>query len=242
MKWPIYPILAKSLEALGRWGEAREAYLQIAERADYAPAEMLPSWWEDRWVGRTHWLNRVIAARVAAAAILDEHLDDRPGAALEYQAVLRDFGLAHQQGSRLALALKGHGKPVDFPKKCALIVGGAADGWRAWSKVLKPLGYEAHPYDLDQLTAANLAPYSLVVLARHGNIPLRPSELLAFRSYTAVGGSLLVVTSPGWFNAAPSLVNPLLSFFGVHAHSEALPVRVPGTSERRPPARQGPAA
>jgi len=228
VKWEIYPILAKSLAALGRWDEAREAYRYLAERADDATAEILPSWWEDRWVARTHWLNRVIAARVEAAAILGGHLDDKPGAALEYQAILRDYGLAHQQGARLALALKDHGKAVEFPKKCALIVGGAADGWRAWARVLRPLGYEVHPYDLDLLTAANLAPYSLVVLARHGDIAWRPSEAMAFRSYAAVGGSLLVVTSPGWMGAAPGLANPLLSFFGVHARGEALPVRIWG--------------
>ncbi len=228
VKWRLYPILARSLAALSQWSEAREAYRALAAQLDTAPLEILPSVWETRWAARNHWLNQVIAARVEAAAIIDEHLKDKAGAVLEYQAILRDYGLAHQQGVRLAQALKKHGQPLTFPKKCALIVGGAADGWRAWAPVLRPLGYEVHPFDLDTLTAANLAPYSLVVLARHGNIAWRPSEIMAFRSYVALGGSLLVVTSPGWLSAAPSLANPLLSFFGVHAQREVLPVRVWG--------------
>jgi hypothetical protein len=56
----------------------------------------------------------------------------------------------------------------------------------------------------------------------------QPSELLAFRSYVATGGALLVVVSPGWSHAAPSVVNPLIALFGVHARSESLPVRVEG--------------
>ena len=77
-----------------------------------------------------------------------------------------------------------------------------------------------HSVRLNQVTPADLAPYSMVILVRPGYKPYAPMDILALRSYVATGGSLLVVVSPGWEPAAPSLHNGLLSFFGIRAEND----------------------
>ena len=226
VRWDAQLALATDLEALGKWKESREAYLYVAGHLGDVPREQVPCLGDMGHFYRQHWLDRVIRARVKAAMMLGDPLADRAGAAAELRSILRDYGVAHQQGAILGRLLHQQGQPIEIPGKAALIVGGGGDGWQSWSRVLGPLGYAVHPYDLDKLTGANLAPYSLVVLARQGGLAFEPAEILAFRSYVATGGSLLVVASPGWTPAQPGVLNPLLAFFGVHARREALETRI----------------
>jgi len=224
--WDAQLALAKDLESLGRWQESREAYRYVAGHIADVPREQVPCLGDLGHFYRQHWLDRVIRSRIKAALMLGDPLKDRAGAAAELRSILRDHGVAHQQGAILGRLLRQYGEPFEIPERAALIVGGGGDGWQSWSRVLGPLGYTVHPYDLDMLTGANLAPYSLVVLARQGGLAFEPSEILAFRSYVATGGSLLVVASPGWSTAQPGVLNPLLAFFGVHARREALEARI----------------
>ncbi len=237
--WATRQALAKDLAELGRWKEAREEFLFVAAHPDDGPRAWYPSPWEMNHIQRTHPLSQVIEARFEAAAILDDHLADKPGAVEEYRAMVQEFGVTHQKCVQLVQELHAHGRPFEIPKKSVLIVGGATDAWGAWRRVLGPLGYDVHPADYERLNAADLAPYALVVVVRQGIIPWRPAEALAFRSYVATGGALLIVVSPGLMLSQPGLSNTLLSFFGVHARPEPLPARVESTELAAHPITRG---
>ena len=239
MLWTIQKSLAVEWESLSRWKDARESYRYVGDHPDDAPRDLIPYISEVMFAARSHWLVETIKGRLRAAIMLNDHLGDTPGACAEYPTIFRDFGLAHPQGLALLQALSNSGLTVKFPNKSALIVGGGADAWKAWEQVLTPLAYVVHPFDLSVVTTANLGPYALVVLVRQGDVPLSPSEVLAFRSYVATGGQLLVIISPGWHHAQPGIINPVLSFFGVHAQPGELPVRVHSTELAEHPITQG---
>ena len=66
-------------------------------------------------------------------------------------------------------------------------------------------------------------PTILSILAPQGVSPSFPPR--SWRSvYVATGGSLLVIASPGWDHATPTILNPLLSFFDVRAGDDLVVV------------------
>lgn len=137
-----------------------------------------------------------------------------------FQRLIRDFGVAHHRDAATAKALNKLDAPFEFPPKAALVWGGGPDVRNARRNVLAPFCYTVHSVQQYQISAAHLAPYQIVVLARTGKLPYEPTDVLALRSYVATGGSLLVVVSPGWHNASPGIYNPVLTFFDAHAGQE----------------------
>lgn len=130
-----------------------------------------------------------------------------------------DHGLVSRQGLYIAEQAARRGVPISSPHPLVLVWGGGEPATRSWNRFLKPLGARAHGVELPYVTAADLEPYSLVVLQNHHRIPFTPQGILAIRSYVARGGSILVIPEPGWDAASPGVLNPLLAFFGVQAKS-----------------------
>lgn len=215
--WKGHEERAQLSERLGQWNAAIESYRYVLEHPEGAIRELAPSSWDLSHLAPTSNLDQRINALYQIAAIQHRTLN-RPRRALRtYQQVVERFGLTHFRGAEVVQALTELGKEPQFPEQAALVWGGTSAGQQAWQKLLKPMGIAVHPANQYQISAAHLAPYSLVILVRPGRLPYEPADILALRSYVATGGSLLVVVSPGWEHAAPGIHNPLLALFGAHA-------------------------
>lgn len=212
--------LARHYESQGKTAEALAEYRYMVEHPRDIPGT-LPDYWDQSVLALNQWHDKRIEARFKIISLSERELGDQKAVA-GYRAIVRDYGLAHHRGPSIAEVLMrlGGGTELGFPPRAALLIGGGFNGLISWSNVLRPMGFAVHPRSQYVHTAANLAPYDLVVLAPQGGIALQPSEILALRSYVATGGSLLVIASPGWDHATPTILNPLLSFFDVRAGDE----------------------
>ena len=213
--------LAGQYESQRKTAEAVAEYRYIAEHSRDIPGKPSRSTGTMRSTHSPSCMIKRIEARFKIISLSERELGNEKAAA-GYRAIVRDYGLAHQRGPSIAEALKrlGSGGELGFPPRAALLIGGGINGLTAWSHVLQPLGFVVHPRSQYVHSGANLAPYDLVILAPQGGIAFGPAEILALRSYVATGGSLLVIASPGWDYATPAILNPLLSFFDVHAGGE----------------------
>jgi tetratricopeptide (TPR) repeat protein len=174
------------------------------------------------------WIDEKIEAYYRLAKIRHDGLQQRDAAVRAYQEMVSQVGLANFRGPNAIASMADLNARPEYPDKSALIWGWDSNGQRSWERVLAPLGYKVHSLRTSLVTSAQLGSYSLIVLVRAGTMVLTPSEILALRSYVAAGGSLLVVVSPGWEPAAPSIHNGLLRFFDVEV-GRALPCRVNAT-------------
>jgi len=210
--------LSELSEYLGHWEQAIQSYRYLLEHAElnYIP-DSLPYFDELKHVAPTGPVGEQIDTRFKIASITRDHLGQRDVAVTEFQRLIGDFGVTQHRGVNTVAALDKLGESFEFPAKAALLWGGGRDALVAWQNVLAPLGYTVHRVEQYRISAAHLAPYQIVILARTGRLPYEPTDALALRSYVATGGSLLVVASPGWEPAAPGLHNPLLAFFGAEA-------------------------
>jgi TolB-like protein len=214
-------MLAQVLAQERKWAEAMDAMQQVIDHWDAymcgPSVENMPAPWDLYRRRNDSPLDALIEARFRRAQYLYAHLKQPRKAVAAYQALIREHGVAHHRGLLAAADLRALGADLTFPHKAVLVVGGGGTAYRAWRNVLRPLGFTVHSAGQYYLSAANLAPYRLVVLARQGSLALEPSQVLAYRSYVATGGSLLVIDSPGWDDGVPGVYNPLLAFFGARA-------------------------
>jgi len=214
-------LLAKQRLSQGKLKEAIEPYRDVLKNRNMQDglSSLLPDPWDLRNSARTGASDTLILALVNIATSNME-LENTQDAIAGLEELVKTYGVAHHRGVNAARALHDLGKDLQLPEKAALVWGGGDRAYSAWTKILDPFGYAVHPLLQDRISIGNLTPYSLVILVRTGRLPYTPNDILAIRSYVATGGSLLVVVSPGWDQAAPGIHNPLLSFFDMKADQE----------------------
>jgi TolB-like protein len=204
----------------GKWEQAIEPLRYVAEQSQANPAGPLPDSWDQRYIARNSDLDQKIAMAAKIAEIYEKHLNRPDEASPEYARLITEFGVAQFKAPEAALALQACGKDLPRLGRAALVWGGGDAAVVAWSELLGPQGFQVHRAAQRNLTAAQLAPYAMLILVRPGMIPYLPDEILAVRSYVACGGSLLVVVSPGWEPAQPGIVDSLLAPFGLSTGRE----------------------
>lgn len=197
-----------------------ETYLAVVRQGVDIRHEPVPSGWDERRDADNDPRWKVIWGRLHLARMHQKKMNDPKGAALRYQRLLHDQGVIHAAGADAAQALRGLGFDVHVPAKAALVWGGGVRAYAAWAEILRPKGFAVHGVLQNRPGLAHLAPYDLVVLVGAGKGALVPDEALALHGYVATGGSLLVVVSPGWEPAAPSILNSVLAPMGVRAQEE----------------------
>jgi formylglycine-generating enzyme required for sulfatase activity/TolB-like protein/tetratricopeptide (TPR) repeat protein len=212
--------LARILEQLKQWEPALEAYRDLARGHDGIEYSMLPSNWDLYFLNPQIWIDRKIESYYRVARILHESLGREDEAREAYREMVREVGLAHFAGADAIDGMHRLGIDPEFPEQCVLLWGGETSAALSWRKLLEPAGYKVHTLRAMQVNPPQLAPYSVVILIRSGNLPFTPRETLALRSYAAAGGSLLAVISTGWEPAPPGIHNPLLSFFGMECQMD----------------------
>ncbi len=224
---------------LGHWQQTVESYRYLLEHPElHSTYESVP-YSKDSWhYAPSAAIDQDVENRSKLASIAYKQLDQPDVAVDAFQRLISDFGVAHHRGVDTVKALDELDAPFEFPEKAALVWGGGRDVRNAWRNVLAPLGYTVHSVQQYQISAAHLAPYQIVVLARTGNLPYEPTDVLALRSYAATGGSLLVIVSPGWEPAASGIHNPLLELFDAKAGQE-MTVRATSTRIVPHPITQG---
>ncbi|MHB8864582.1 MAG: CsgG/HfaB family protein [Pirellulaceae bacterium] len=229
--------LAELLEQNQQWPEALEAHRQF-QRVEYEENDGLPPLLD--WMpGQPNtWLDKRIESFYRTGRILEMGLRHPQEAIEAYQRAVREFGVTTFRGPDIVAALQRVGEKPVYPAKAALVWGGATDVRNAYAHFMDDLGYQLHSVRLQPVTLAHLLPYRLVILARSGHRTYSPGEILALRSYVACGGSLLVLLSPGWEPASPSLHNSLLSFFGASVNDD-FAVRAESTNVEPHPITQG---
>jgi WD40 repeat protein/tetratricopeptide (TPR) repeat protein len=198
----------------GRWQDAADSYSAFHSNSHYAPTEVV-SQYDREFTSPRDWIDHHAEAQYRVARILHEELDRPKEAIAAYQKYVAEFGLASFHGPAVTKRLAALNVEPSFPKRSVLLWGGATEAMKSWQKVLKPRGFTVHLARQYHLTAADLAPYDLVILLRSGDIPFDPVDILGLRSYVATGGSLAVAVTPAWEAAAPIIHNGLLSFFGI---------------------------
>ena len=201
-------------------------------------SEKVPDLWGTWSWGPGRALDQLIWARYKIADVQAGLPESKETAGKELTLLVSQFGVAHSAGVSIAGKLKELGLELRLPRKAALIWGGGSRAQVVWRDVLAPRGLTVHGVAQYRTAGEHLAPYPLVVLVRQGRVALMPSEVLALRGYVATGGSLLVVVTPGFEPAAPSIHNALLSLFGVTAESEMV-VRAESTSLAEHPITRG---
>ena len=205
---------------LGKWEQAVEANRYLVEHPRGEGRDSMPAINDFLRQGSITWHDNLIDAKCRIATILQEHLN-KPQEALEmYQAMVRDYGLLHLRSYSVVTGLHTLGAEASFPENAALVWGGGGETVQAWADELGPFKYTVHRVGEYEISGAQLAPYSLIILVRTGRLPYSPDQIFALRNFVASGGSLLIVVSPGWDRAAPGIHNPLLSFFDAHADEQ----------------------
>jgi TolB-like protein len=206
-----------------RWRLALEGYEYLLEHPRTTPGHFQLSFTGDTYYHASYEnYGRWITARLRRGQIL-ARLERNAEAADAFQQLIADAGLHHELGEPMFKALRELGQEPRFPEGRALVRGFADFAFRAYERLLKPMGIDTHLFGLPEINAADLAPYRLVILVQPGRQPFTPAEVMALRAYVAGGGGLLVVVSPGWYAAQPGILNPLLATFGIHAGDEEIP-------------------
>ncbi len=215
--WKGHNARAEMCERLGRWEEAVESYRYVSEHPEGAIRTSAPNRWDRAHLAPTSTYDQQVEALYKVAVIQQRELGQPKQAAQAYQQLVERFGLTHFRGVNVVRDLQELGEEVSFPSKAVLVWGGGSEAQQAYQKILKPLGFVVHSVAQYRVSAAHLAPYSIVILARPGILPYEPTDILALRSYVATGGALLAVVSPGWEHAAPGIHHSLLSMFDASA-------------------------
>jgi hypothetical protein len=192
----------------------------IVEHSHPDPVGLLPDSWDLQFYARSSECDLKLEMAAKIAQIYQKHLNRPDDACREYARLITEFGTAQFKAPEAALALQASGKELPRLGRAALVWGGGDAAFAAWSELLGPQGFQVHRVAQVNLTAAQLAPYAMVILVRPGMIPYLPDEILAVRSYVACGGSLLLVVSPGWEPAQPGIVDSLLAPFGLSTDRE----------------------
>lgn len=221
IKYKCLEWLAQRMEMTGRPTEALECYRELESMTSAVKSTGTITLWQlpvsesSASVASTDSAGERIIRKAKIAVLQEQVHGDKAKLIETLTALATAHGFLTPEGLFIAeeLAKAGASAPRDAP--CALIWGGGNTAARSWNRFLQPFGVHAHEASLNYVTAADLEPYSLVVLQRHGGIPFTPQGVLAIRSFVARGGSLLVIPEPGWDAASPGILNPLLAFFGV---------------------------
>ncbi|MBM84377.1 MAG: hypothetical protein CMJ78_27805 [Planctomycetaceae bacterium] len=217
--------LGKHSDRGERYDDALQGFREFLQIKFYNPSGVISSY-DRSYIQPNDWIDHQIEAQYRIARILHEDMDKRDEPIAAYQEYVQKYGLATFHGPHVSKGLTDLVVEPEFPEKSVLLWGGATEALKSWQKVLTPLGYTTHTVRQYHLTAADLAPYDIVILIRSGDIPFDPVDTLGLRSYVATGGSLLVVLSPAYEGATPGIHNWLLSYFGVKAgadHIETAP-------------------
>ncbi len=212
--------LASACEALEKWDEAIVAHRFLASHQPSYFKTRSPDDWDIAFVSMESVLEMQTRAVYSIGRIQQPPSETARGGRAHVPGVGVQYGVAHQAGRQTVAALAELGKEPVIPPKTALVWGGRDTTLKAWNDALGPIGFRAHVVGEFLVTAAHLAPYPLVVLARAGTFPYSPDDILALRSYVATGGSLLVIVSPGWDASQPGNQNSLPGLFGVQADQE----------------------
>jgi TolB-like protein len=218
--WTAHLELAKICQIREKWSDAIISHRYVADHPQFAPKGTVPNFSDIRPGEFNSSYSNLVEALFQIAAIQQQELKEPDDALVSYQQIVNEYGLCHHRGIDVLQFLLAADAPPRPIERSVLVVGGGFDGWMSWNAILKPLGYTVHGALETHWSAATFAPYDLVILVRQGSIVLEPTDVFAFRSYVANGGSLFVVVSPGFQPASPSVLNPLLSFFGVRADSK----------------------
>ncbi len=205
--------LAEVFEEREQWADALDAHHKF-QQADYAERDTLPCIFDWMPAQPNSWLDKQIESSYRIGKILETGLQRKEESSRAYQQVVEKFGLANFRGPEVVAALHRLGVRPSYSANSVLVWGGATDVRTAYAHLLAESKCDVHSVRGAQMTLAHLIPYRLVILARSGHRVYTPGEILALRTYVATGGSLLVILSPGWEPAAPSMHNALLSFFG----------------------------
>jgi WD40 repeat protein/TolB-like protein len=213
--------LATNLEDAKQWAPALDAYRTYLTYDDFEP-ETPPSSWDFKYIQPNDWIDKQIEARYRIARILQHGLEQKQPAIDAYQDAVRRHGAANFRGPDLIAGLTELQAKPDYAENSVLLWGGSSTALRSWQAVLTPKGFTVHTVRRDHVTAADLSPYKVVVLIRCGNLPLNPLDMLGLRSYVATGGNLLVVVSPAYEAADPSLHNGLLALFNASVDHDDL--------------------
>lgn len=214
-------LLARCYSIDERWPEVMTAFQDFRANPHFV-ADKVISRYDREFVEPTDWIDRHIEAQYRIGQILHQILERPQDAVVEFQKYVRNFGLVNAHGPHVLKRLVELGAEPEFPGRSVLLWGGATESLKSWQKVLRPLGFRTHLARKDHLTAADLAPYDLVILARSGDIPFEPVDILGLRSYVATGGSLMVAVSPAWEAAAPMIHSGLLSLFDMRVGSQSI--------------------
>jgi tetratricopeptide (TPR) repeat protein len=206
--------LARIYEQEERWLDAVDAFKAFRANPNYSPTEVV-SRYDREFTSPSDWIDWHVEAQYRIGRILHEELERPDEAMAAYQKFVSEFGLASFRGPAVTKRLAALGANPEFAKRAVLLWGVSTESLKSWQKVLGPRGFTTHLARQYHFTAADLAPYDLVILLRSGDIPLEPVDVFALRSYVATGGSLAVTVTPAWEAAAPVIHNGLLSFFGV---------------------------
>ncbi|MEX2288225.1 MAG: CsgG/HfaB family protein [Planctomycetaceae bacterium] len=206
-------ILARRQAESEQWSEALESYQKLMSGSPFVERDVVPA-------DSDGWIHQELEFLYQVAHIQQVGLNEPQKAIEEYQKYVRQYGVINHRGKSVVSELESLGADVPLPRNATLIWGGRKVVHRAWKALLEPLGQVVHRVEQSHLSAAHLAPYSLVVLVRMGDRPLEPSDVLALRSYVASGGSLLIVVTAGWELGSPGIHNSLLTFFDSKAGGE----------------------
>jgi TolB-like protein/tetratricopeptide (TPR) repeat protein len=226
--------LGVSSEEAQLWSQALSGYRGFLEtcpkleQVEGVHQGQIPSIYNNTALQPKTWIDQRIEAYYRLARIEQDGLKQPEKAAQAYQTMVRAVGLSNFRGPDAVVSMAKLDIQPEYPDRCALVWGWESNGQRSWNRVLGPAGYQVHSLRTPLVTPAQLAPYSLIVLARSGSMIFTPTEILALRSYVAAGGSLLAVVTPGWEPAAPAIHNGLLKFFDMEVGA-ALPPKVSGT-------------
>jgi TolB-like protein len=221
--WRAMKELAELEWKAEHWPQALAAYDYVVSHPTVRPSQRLPENSDMHYSSRSQISDHLIEARTRKAEILvrlkriDEAVDT-------YQQIVTEMGLNHAYGPMVLRGLNELGRGPRFPERCALVWGGGDRARNAYAELLAPLGFTTHRHGIPRASAAELAPYRLVILVRPGPLPFTPGEVMALRSFVAGGGGLLVVLSPGWHPAQPGIHNPLLALFQLHAGRDMIVV------------------
>jgi sulfatase modifying factor 1 len=203
---------ALAAEAADRYQEAVEGFRKYLDASiDLSTDYIEPS--PIQFVHLSDWVDLRIEARSRIARILANKLNQPDEARTVLQELVEENGLVHFAGPEvLVLMNKLKMSPV-IPQNSILVWGGTTSNYNGWKRVANAEQLQVHGIRRPEITLADLAAYSVVVLNDSSSIPMVPSEILALRNYVAAGGSLLVIVSTSWSTASPATRVELLSFF-----------------------------
>ncbi len=173
--WVAQMSLASACEALEKWDEAIVAHRFLASHQPSYFKTRSPDDWDIAFVSMESVLEMQTRAVYSIGRIQQLHLKQPEEAVRTYQELVAQYGVAHQAGRQTVAALAELGKEPVIPPKTALVWGGRDTTLKAWNDALGPIGFRAHVVGEFSVTAAHLAPYPLVVLARAGRSRIVPT-------------------------------------------------------------------